>query len=132
MCTYLPAAKLLEPLADACKSGPGVTLKIHVKVKGEDGSTQMGTMLDAMQAVEEPRVGLLSKDQHLGGFVALWERKLQDSGLATTDITIGGALGGFVGLCWAVWVSWGWGILGADWCGGDCEKKQQGDLHSLH
>ena len=86
-----PTAKLLEPLADACSSGPGVTLKVHVKVKGEDGSAQMDTMLDAMRAVDEPRVGLLSKDQHLGAFVALWERKLQDSGLATTDVTAGGS-----------------------------------------
>lgn len=48
--TSTKKASFLSPLVDACLSTVGVTLTLHVKEKGEDGSTHIAKVLDAARA----------------------------------------------------------------------------------
>ncbi len=56
------AAKLIGALAAACKEKVGVELIMHEKPKGEDGSTQINELLEAVKAsAESPVLGALQK-----------------------------------------------------------------------
>ena len=84
---------MLEPLAATASSQLGVTLQLHTRAKGEDGSSQIDAMLAAMQAVPDTRVGLLHKEKHSGALAELWSSKLQQAGLPSADIQTGGRQG---------------------------------------
>ncbi len=56
------AAKLIGALTAACKEKAGVELIVHEKPKGEDGSTQINELLEAVKAsAEAPVLGALQK-----------------------------------------------------------------------
>jgi hypothetical protein len=57
----VPAASLLEPLAEAAREAAGVELKLHTRSKSEDGSVQAKALLDAATTVDTVVLGTLTK-----------------------------------------------------------------------
>lgn len=57
-----PAAALLQSLVEPAKENMDVSLHIHVKQKGQDGSEQIAALLDGVKASGDPiMLGVISK-----------------------------------------------------------------------
>ncbi|KNA21836.1 hypothetical protein SOVF_039660 [Spinacia oleracea] len=83
-------ALLLEVVKNAAKDAVGADVLMHVKGKGDDGSSLMDTILKSVRALEgEPVVGYLSKEAPEGALLEMWVEKLKNSGLTLTDVTNG-------------------------------------------
>ncbi|GAB4820394.1 hypothetical protein N2152v2_007440 [Parachlorella kessleri] len=78
--------QLLQQLEGACRA-LGLALVLHTKGKKEDGSEQMGRVLEAAKAAgDTPLVGVLPKEKPEGPFASLWLETLAGSGLSTVDV----------------------------------------------
>ncbi|CAL8465250.1 g4785 [Coccomyxa elongata] len=81
-------AKLIGALAAACKEKVGVELIMHEKPKGEDGSTQINELLEAVKAsAESPVLGALQKESKQEGKLAeLWSKAVEGAAVKQVDV----------------------------------------------
>ncbi|KAL3538330.1 hypothetical protein ACH5RR_001696 [Cinchona calisaya] len=88
-------ASLLETVKGSAKEVVGMDAIIHVKQKGDDGTTQMDAILRAMrlQAKSEgqnaPRIGYVAREAPEGMLLEKWVDKLKNSSLQLCDVTNG-------------------------------------------
>lgn len=85
-----PPATLLQTLVGDCKANTGVSITLHARPKGEDGTAQMNDVLAAIKAASDsPMLGTLPKEKPEGAFAATWQGVLDGSGLPTADVAAG-------------------------------------------
>eukprot|EP00898_Chlorokybus_atmophyticus_P001471 jgi/Chlat1/2324/Chrsp17S02801 len=82
-------ANILESLKGACKQAANLELKLHVKGKNDDGSTQIKEVLDAISKEGKPTVGILQKETPEGALLTRWSKSLEGTGLRVVDIAAG-------------------------------------------
>ncbi|KAA8545293.1 hypothetical protein F0562_020077 [Nyssa sinensis] len=88
-------ASLLEVVKRSAKEAVGVDVVMHVKAKGDDGTTQMDAIFRAVRAQsksdgrDNPTVGYIAREAPEGNLLETWSEKLNNSGLQVSDITNG-------------------------------------------
>ncbi|CAI9101356.1 OLC1v1038659C1 [Oldenlandia corymbosa var. corymbosa] len=88
-------ADLLKSVKGSAKEAVGVDVIMHVKSKGEDGTTQMDAVLNSMhtqaklERQSSPRVGYIAREVPEGVLLKKWDDKLKNSGLELCDVTNG-------------------------------------------
>lgn len=80
MC-FGPAAALLQSLAEPAKENMDVELRIHAKQKGQDGSEQIGELLNGLRDSENDRLGVIAKASGLFSCVTFPDKQFgEDTG----------------------------------------------------
>lgn len=82
-------ASLLDVVKKSAKEAVGVDVVMHVKQKSDDGSTQMDSILRAMESLDSPVLGHIAREAPEGKLLEKWTEKLKSSGLQLSDITNG-------------------------------------------
>ena len=88
-------ASHLEAVKEVCEEKSGITMHLHPKAKSDDGSVQMGRVLDRAKEVAETaaaksgksaRIGILPKEPIEGPLMTKWMDMIGSSGLETVDV----------------------------------------------
>lgn len=84
-------ASHLEEVRKACKGLSGVEMVLHPKEKKEDGSVQIGKLLEAGRKAggSSAKIGLLTKEPTEGPMMEKWEELLGSSELERVDVANG-------------------------------------------
>ncbi|VFQ74237.1 unnamed protein product [Cuscuta campestris] len=89
LCSQMKAS-LLEAVTKTVQDVVGADIVMHVKSKGEDGSTQMDAIFNLIRTqLKSPVVGYIAKEAPEGKLLEMWADKLKNSGLPRGDITHG-------------------------------------------
>lgn len=87
-------ASLLEGIKGSAKEVVGVDIVMHVKLKNDDGTSQMDAILRAMPselsgARDSPIIGHIVREAPEGKLLEKWAEKLKNSGFELVDVTNG-------------------------------------------
>uniref|UniRef100_A0A7N0U8U9 FACT complex subunit n=1 Tax=Kalanchoe fedtschenkoi TaxID=63787 RepID=A0A7N0U8U9_KALFE len=85
-------ASLIEVVKKPAKESAGVDVVMHVKARGDDGTSQMDTMFRAVIAQSKddiPIVGHIAREAPEGKFLETWDEKLKSSNFHLCDVTTG-------------------------------------------
>ncbi|XP_051119203.1 FACT complex subunit SPT16-like [Andrographis paniculata] len=84
-------AELLKVVIKPAKSTVNADVVMHVKAKGESGSSQMDSLLASIRSLSNhtPAVGHIAREDPEGKLLQIWSNKLKESGLKLSDISVG-------------------------------------------